>query len=183
MISSFSVGIDKSVEFTGGRSYTFSFSEAPNQDELRDAVQKFSVEKEGDKGVAPVVKQVDGPKQYNIATNYLYGSALDTEHASAQVDSVLNIAMIDLGYYAKDSDEIIEGTETKYYNLESQRSVSALISNELMFNSFLAIALSLLVVFLYIGFRFSRWQYGLGALIAMFHDVMVVLGIFSILFA
>lgn len=183
MISLFSVGMDKSVEFTGGRSYTFSFSEAPDQDELKAAVEKFSIEKEGDKGVTPVVKQVNGATQYNISTNYLYGSALDTEHASAQVDSVLNLALNDLGYFATDSDEVVNGTETKTYNRESQRSVSALISNELMFNSFVAIALSLLVVFLYIGFRFSRWQYGLGALIAMAHDVMVVLGIFSILYA
>ncbi len=183
MISLFSVGMDKSVEFTGGRSYTFSFSEAPKQDELRDAVEKYSIEEEGGKGVTPVVKQVNGDTQYNISTNYLYGSALDTEHASAQVDSVLTLALNDLGYYATDSDEVINGSVTKTFNRESQRSVSALISNELMFNSFVAIALSLLVVFLYIGFRFSRWQYGLGALIAMFHDVMVVLGIFSILYA
>ncbi len=182
-ISLFSVGMDKSVEFTGGRSYTYSFSETVDQDELRDAITKYSVEKAGDKGVAPIVKKVDGDQQFNISTNYLFGSALDTEHASAQVDSVLNLAFVDLGYVSSDSEEALNNADAKKYTLESQRSVSALISNELMFNSFLAITLSLLVVFLYIGFRFSRWQFGLGALIAMFHDVMVVLGIFSILYA
>ena len=41
---------------------------------------------------------------------------------------------------------------------------------------------SLFVIFIYIAFRFRRWQYGLDALVAMFHDVLVVLGLFSIFY-
>ncbi|NNE76968.1 MAG: protein translocase subunit SecF, partial [Pricia sp.] len=36
------------------------------------------------------------------------------------------------------------------------------------------------VVFLYILFRFRKWQFSLGAVVAVFHDVMIVLGIFSL---
>ena len=39
---------------------------------------------------------------------------------------------------------------------------------------------SLIVVFLYILLRFRKWQYSLGAVAAVFHDVLVVLAIFSI---
>lgn len=182
IISLFSVGMDKSVEFTGGRSYTFSFSDAPSQDEIKNTVAKFSVEGEG-RTVTPVVKKVNTDQQFNIATNYLFGSALDTEESASKVDSVFNLAFNELGYYNSESKEAIDNPELKTYTLDSQRSVDAVISGELIFNSFLAIILSLVVVFLYIGLRFSKWQYGLGALIAMFHDVMVVLGVFSILYA
>lgn len=44
----------------------------------------------------------------------------------------------------------------------------------------MAILGSLAVVFLYILFRFRKWQFSLGAVAAVFHDVMIVLGIFSL---
>jgi SecD/SecF fusion protein len=56
------------------------------------------------------------------------------------------------------------------------------ISSELITSSIRAIIFSLIAIFLYIAFRFKRWQWGLGALLAMFHDVLVVLGLFSILY-
>ncbi|CAG5085262.1 protein translocase subunit SecD [Parvicella tangerina] len=182
VISLFTIGIDKSVEFTGGRTYTIAFSEAPDQDEVATVIEKYSIEQDGQKGVKPVVKTVDGDKQLSISTNYLIGSKLDDKNATAKVDSVMNLAFNELGYYHVDSDEVIN-QEAPSYSVEGQRSVSAVISNNMMWSSLVAIALSLLVVFIYIGFRFNRWQYGLGALIAMFHDVLVVLGVFSILYA
>ncbi len=182
VISLFTIGLDRSVEFTGGRTYTIAFSEAPDQDEVAASIQKYSVEVDGQKGVKPVVKTVDGDKQLSISTNYLIGSKLDDKNATAKVDSVMNLAFNELGYYHEDSDQVL-GEQKPSYSIEGQRSVSAVISNNMMWSSLLAIGLSLLVVFIYIGFRFNRWQYGLGALLAMFHDVMVVLGIFSILYA
>ncbi|MCB9195577.1 MAG: protein translocase subunit SecD [Flavobacteriales bacterium] len=183
LISLFSVGLDESVEFTGGRNYTIAFSEAPNQDEVATVIEEYSIETEGAKGVKPVIKTVNGAEQLNISTNYLIGSKLDDKNATAKVDSVLNLAFNKLGYYNSESEEAINDSSLKTYTVEGQRSVSAVISNELIFNSFIAVILSLIVVFIYIGFRFNRWQYGLGALIAMFHDVLVVLGVFSILYA
>ncbi|MAM16960.1 MAG: protein translocase subunit SecF, partial [Flavobacteriaceae bacterium] len=47
-------------------------------------------------------------------------------------------------------------------------------------NSFLAVIGSLIVVFLYILLRFRRWQFSLGAVAAVFHDVLIVLGVFSL---
>ena len=40
----------------------------------------------------------------------------------------------------------------------------------------------MVIIFIYIAFRFKKWQFGLGALVAMFHDVLVVLGLFSLLY-
>ena len=46
----------------------------------------------------------------------------------------------------------------------------------------MAVIFSLFIIFIYIAYRFRKWQFGLGALIAMFHDVLVVLGLFSIFY-
>jgi len=59
--------------------------------------------------------------------------------------------------------------------------VGPTIADDIKNNAFLAIIGSLAVVFLYILFRFRRWQFSLGAVMAVFHDVLIVLGIFSIL--
>ncbi|MCB9189254.1 MAG: protein translocase subunit SecD [Flavobacteriales bacterium] len=183
VISLFTIGLDRSVEFTGGRVYTFAFSEDVDQDEASKLIEKYSIEEEGKNGVKPIVKTVDGNRQLSISTNYLIESKLDDKNATAKVDSVMNLAFVEMGFHHKDSEEAMNDISLPYYTIESQRTVSPIISNNMMWSSLVAVALSLLVVFIYIGFRFSRWQFGLGALIAMFHDVMVVLGIFSILYA
>lgn len=54
------------------------------------------------------------------------------------------------------------------------------VGNELKMIAIKAILFSLIAMFIYIWFRFSGWQFGLGALIALFHDVISTLGFFSI---
>ena len=68
------------------------------------------------------------------------------------------------------------------YTLLTSRGVESQISDELIKGSFLAVIFSLFIIFIYIAYRFRKWQFGLGALIAMFHDVLVVLGLFSIFY-
>jgi len=62
----------------------------------------------------------------------------------------------------------------------SSIKVGPTIADDIKNNSFLAVIGSLIVVFLYILLRFQKWQFSLGAVAAVFHDVLVVLGIFSI---
>jgi len=58
--------------------------------------------------------------------------------------------------------------------------VSPTIADDIKSSSFLAVLGSLVVVFLYILLRFRRWQFSLGAVAAVFHDVLIVLGVFSL---
>ena len=54
------------------------------------------------------------------------------------------------------------------------------VGNELMVVAIKAIIFSLIAMFVYIWFRFAGWQFGLGALIALFHDVISTIGFFSV---
>ena len=54
------------------------------------------------------------------------------------------------------------------------------MADDIKSSSFKAAFLALLAIFIYIFIRFNRWQYSLGAIIALAHDSLVVLGIFSI---
>ena len=83
----------------------------------------------------------------------------------------------------KDNNSIIEkfkgviGKDVDYRRIEF---VGPKVGKELKIIAIKAILFSLIAMFIYIWFRFSGWQFGLGALIALFHDVISTLGFFSV---
>jgi SecD/SecF fusion protein len=66
------------------------------------------------------------------------------------------------------------------FDIQESRSVSASVSKELMSSSMIAIILSLIIMFAYIFMRFGKWQYSAGAILALAHDVLIVLGLFAL---
>ena len=68
------------------------------------------------------------------------------------------------------------------YEIMSSQKVGPTIADDIKSSSVWAILFSLVIIFLYIVFRFRKWQYGLGAIVAIFHDVLIVLSIFSIFY-
>ena len=65
------------------------------------------------------------------------------------------------------------------YNFRRVENVGPKVSSELLKSGVIAIGLSLAAMLIYIWIRFE-WQFSLGAIIAIFHDVIVTLGIFSL---
>ena len=178
IVSLVSRGLDGGVEFTGGRTYRVEFTEMPGQgqEDLRAAIASYSINEEGIE-VPPLVKTVNNKTtSYEITTKYLYEDK--SQNTTRRVDSVLTLAFNQFEF----ERGTIAGARGKTFEITNQRSVDAQISSELITSSIRAIIFSLIAIFLYIAFRFKRWQWGLGALLAMFHDVLVVLGLFSILY-
>tara|TARA_Y100000385_G_C13034248_1_gene612258 strand:- start:176 stop:1543 length:1368 start_codon:yes stop_codon:yes gene_type:complete len=178
IVSLVSRGLDGGVEFTGGRTYRVEFTEMPGQgqEDLRGAIASYSINAEGIE-VSPLVKTVNNKTtSYEITTKYLYEDK--SQNSTRRVDSVLTLAFNQFEFEQGE----IEGATGKTFEITNQRSVDAQISSELITSSVRAIIFSLIAIFLYIAFRFKRWQWGLGALLAMFHDVLVVLGLFSMLY-
>ncbi len=169
-------GLDGGVEFTGGRTYRVEFSEKIDKSAVRNAISERCVNDEGN-NVAPEVKTVDNAYTLEITTKFLEKAVIKNKEKVARIDASLAQAFNDLGYYnEEDSDEAMN------YSLLTSRGVESQISDELIKGSFLAVLFSLFIIFIYIAYRFRKWQFGLGALIAMFHDVLVVLGLFSIFY-
>ena len=169
-------GLDGGVEFTGGRTYRVEFSEKIDKSAVQNAVSDRCVDDNGN-NIAPEVKTVDNAYTLEITTKYLEKSVLKNKIKVAKIDASLSQAFQDLGY--SNIEEVNEGMT---YTLLTSRGVESQISDELIKGSFLAVIFSLFIIFIYIAYRFRKWQFGLGALIAMFHDVLVVLGLFSIFY-
>jgi len=77
--------------------------------------------------------------------------------------------------------QITDALKAQYGNiiLQSAESVGATIGGELIRNAFLAVLIALVLMLIYITFRFE-WTFGLAAVLALFHDVLIVCGIFSL---
>jgi SecD/SecF fusion protein len=112
------------------------------------------------------VKTKSSSFNVEITTNYL----LNNENAENDVRAKLSEAME--GCKAELGNYLIE---------PESRFVSNTVSAELGDSSRISIVLSLIIIFAYIFMRFGRWQYSMSAILALFHDVIIVLGLFSLL--
>ncbi|MGD1844067.1 MAG: protein translocase subunit SecDF [Salibacteraceae bacterium] len=157
--------LDYGVDFTGGRTYVLKFEqEVPDTQPLKDALASVFLDKAGNKQ-EPEVKSYGSSYQFQITTNYM----MDSEITGSEADSTVRAALM-------------TGTETigNPFTVESSSKVGATIADDIQTAAIWSVLFSLAIIFLYILFRFKHWQYGLGALVAMFHDVLIVLSIFSI---
>ena len=168
--------LDGGVEFTGGRTYRVEFTEKVDKSAVKSAITENCINDDGN-NIAPEVKTVDNAYTLEITTKFLEKSTMNNKDKVAKIDASLAQSFEDLGFK---NEEV--SSESQTYKLLSSRGVESQISDELIKGSFLAVLFSLFIIFIYIAYRFRKWQFGLGALIAMFHDVLVVLGLFSILY-
>lgn len=151
-------GLDLGIDFTGGRSYVVKFEEAIDVDQLGGSLSSFLGESQ------PEVRQHGVSNQYQITTKYM----IDQTGGEAQ-DVVETALKQGLDAYGVGYDDISEG-----------QLRGPAVAQDLRSSAIQAIIASLFIIFGYIAFRFKRWEFGIGALLAMFHDVLIVLAIFSI---
>jgi SecD/SecF fusion protein len=162
-------GFDQGVEFQGGRSYTVRFDHPVNNDET-EAIRKELTTTFGE---APTIKTVGGNKQLNITTTYKIGSSgtnIDNEIAATLMGGLKNHLPANLSFEEFDKNYKIGYTK-----------VEPTISDKLKNDAKWATFWSLLIIALYIFARFRDWRYSLGTIIALLHDVLVTLAVFSFL--
>jgi SecD/SecF fusion protein len=111
------------------------------------------------------VKTAGGDAQLKITTNYK--AEIDSTSVDSMITAKLKTAI----------NKAAPGTEP---TVMSSIKIGASIAEELITKSIVVIVISCLLMFLYILFRFRKWQYGLGAVAALFHDVLVILSCYAI---
>lgn len=168
LVSLFTTGLDQGIDFVGGRTYTVRFAQDMNTEEVKTAVNEVFNSAE--------VKTIGSANQLKISTKY------KVDENSAEVDAEVQEKL-----YSALVPFLPDGTTYKQFvdaenNIGKMYSgkVSPTIADDIKRSSVWAILGSLIVVFLYILLRFKKWQFSLGAVAAVFHDVLIVLGIFSI---
>ena len=161
-------GFDYGVEFSGGRSYTVRLAEAVKTQDIRNDLQDDLG------GVHPVVKTIGNANQVNITTAYKIDDH-NSKAADKEVLAKIYKGLQDGNYLAKDIS--IDKFESDV--VVSSQKVLPTISDDLKKGAIYATIISLLLIMAYIFLRFRRWQYSLGTIIALMHDVLVTLAVFS----
>ncbi len=162
IVGLFTRGLNFGVDFTGGRTYTVKFDKSVSIDDVRSTLSTTFIT-EGGTGIPPEVKTLGASNQVKITTKFLVDD--DSQDADRIVEDALTAGLDKLN----DPYELVES-----------RKVDPSISDDFATSSSSAVFFSLLIIFAYIVFRFKKWQFGVGAIVALLHDVFIVLGIFAL---
>jgi SecD/SecF fusion protein len=161
LVSMVTNGFNWGVDFTGGRSYVVRFDQEHRVDDVRTALVPRFVE-EGTPSTVNV-KTYGGSRQMQITTNFLVD---ERDPVSDEIaEQRLNEGLATLG---------------SAYEITASRKVDGTISDDIKTSAISALSLALLFIFFYIAVRFRNWQFGVGGLISLLHDALIMLGLYSI---
>jgi preprotein translocase subunit SecF len=160
------------VDFKGGTVVTTKFRQRPSDEAIRDALVK--------QGVRDAIVQPVTDKQDTVLIKLPLEGQAGSE-STAQVDAGRGQVRKALNTFGPESDPQLHlaGDTKAAYEIVGTDAVGAVAGVQLR-NKAIAVTLAALVgILLYIALRFE-WTYGAAAVIAVFHDVLVTLGFFSI---
>ncbi|MCF8365869.1 MAG: protein translocase subunit SecD, partial [Bacteroidales bacterium] len=168
-------GLNFGVDFSGGRTYVIRFDQPVVTSEIRTAL-----EKEFDQ--QPEVKTFGPNSQVKVTTKYLID---DTDPS---VDSIITNKLFsglkefyldkNMSYHSFSADT----EEDKLIGILSSQKVGPTIADDIRNRAYLAVIFALIVIFIYIAIRFKKWQYGLSGVIALFHDTLITISLFSLFY-
>lgn len=154
VVSAFSLmtkGLNLGIDFTGGIQIEISFETAPNIENVRSNLASG--------GYDDAVVQNSGSSQ-DLMVRIPPRNGIDNKKIGEDVIGMLQAS---------------ENSVT----LKSSEYISAQVGEELTEQGGLAMIFALIMIMIYIVFRF-QWKFSIGAVLALIHDVMITLGIFSI---
>lgn len=158
-------GLSQGIDFTGGRTYIVRFEEPVNTVEIQGLLRNNF-------GESPSVITFGGENQVRITTNFRI------EETGMEVDEQLETMLYE-GLKTIIGEDVTFEEFMSEYRQQSQK-VGPAIAHDIKIEAILAIGVALIMMFFYIFFRFKNWQFGLGATAALMHDVLIVLGVFSL---
>ena len=164
-IAAYFNGFDQGVEFKGGRSYKINFKKKVNVEQVRkDLRNTFD-------GESPIIKTIGDNSTLDITTSYMItnsGQGVDSIVLTRLMTGLKNHLPPNISYEKFD----------KEFKQES-KTVLPSISDDLLNGAKKATVFAIIIIFLYIFVRFRDWRYSLGTVVALLHDVLVTLAVFS----
>ena len=144
-------GLNPGIDFTGGFSVEVSYQEPPAINEIRNELASGGFPE-------AIVQSFGSPKDINI--RIMPRENIDNKAIGKQIEEILN-----------NSANAVE--------LRGSEFVSPQVGDELTEQGGLAMLFALIMIMIYILFRF-QWKFSIGAVLALIHDVVITIGVFSL---
>ena len=169
------------IDFSGGRNYVVRFDKNINTQDVRESLENTfrATLEDGETFGLNVITYGNDANQVRISTNYRIHE--ETAEADEFIEGLLykgckpflgdNISFED--FHSTESNANV--------GIMSSQKVGPAIADDITTSAVWAVLAALLVIFLYILLRFRNFAYSVGALVALAHDTVIVLGLYAIL--
>ncbi|MGG5508091.1 MULTISPECIES: protein translocase subunit SecDF [unclassified Myroides] len=164
-------GFDEGTDFVGGRTFQVKFDKEISANDVSDKLGEVF-------GVNVEAKVFGNKEQLKITTKY------KVEEEGATVDQEVNELLYKglKPYYTNDItyEEFVNATEGKVYGVIQASKIGPSVAKDVKQNAYWAVLGSMAAIFIYLVISFRKWQYSLGAIVSVAHDVIFVLGVYSL---
>lgn len=160
-------GLNPGIDFAGGRSYIVRFQNTVSTQEVSKSLKTYL-------GEAPEVKTIGASNQVKITTKYKVAD--NDPNVDNEVDSLIYLGV---------KPFMADGANFSDFQHDYKQSsikIGPTIAHDIKRDAYIAVFFALVVIFLYILIRFRYWSYSAGGVAALFHDSLITIGLFSILY-
>jgi SecD/SecF fusion protein len=166
-------GLSSGIDFSGGRNYVVRFDQAVNTEDVRELLEE-AFRDETEQASAQVIT-IGSDNQVRISTKY----KIDDESELADNDVISKL-------YEHLKPMLKEGTTKDEFvsdYIQSSQKVGPTVADDIKTSAVWAILFSLVIVSLYIFIRFRDFSFSVGTLASLAHDVLIILGVFSLFYS
>ena len=188
IVSLSTLGLNQGIDFTGGRNYVIRFADKVNTEEIEAQLQ------DGFKDASVSVITIGNENQVRVSTNYKIND--NDKSVDDEVESILftelqpmleaqgvSKDMFVMGYVLEDGQAKLAADDAiETLGIQSSQKVSAAIADDIKIDATIAIVLAIFAIGLYILARFRNVSYSAGACVALVHDVIFIIGAYSVLY-
>jgi len=172
-INGFRYGID----FTGGRNYVVRFDKPVNAEDIEGKLITLFKTEDG-KNSSVEAKTFGNDNQLKISTDYLI------EDESLKADQIIEQKLFEglkSELPSRTTLADFKSADKNHAGIISSEKVGPTVADDIQTHGILAVIAALAGIFIYILVRFRKWQFSLGAVAALFHDAVIILGAYSLL--
>ncbi len=172
-------GLSSGIDFTGGRNYVIEFEQkGVTPEQVRKAVAEKVNAKDPEAIVSAIAITTTSNEAVRLTTNYRIND--DNESIDQDVERFIFDALHEANLIKADYKTFIDRDNHTGGSIVSAQKVGPTVAADMTKGAIIAVALSLIAIFLYILVRFRNIAFSIGSVVALFFDTLLVIGVFSI---
>lgn len=171
-------GLQRGIDFTGGRNYVVEFEQKANPEKVKKAVED-EIAKTGQTGTVNVLSIVTTQNPaLRISTSYKIDQ--NDEKVDQEVEKLIWRALHNNKLVNADYATFKDRDNRKGGSIISAQKVGPSVAADLTRGAIISVILSLIAIFIYILFRFRSVAFSVGAIVALAVDTFIIIGIYSV---